>query len=173
MINLTREEAQVPLVEQLESVPQDARLCIDDADGMGTHYFPIGNMCHEAAKAIRAKLSEPEPEMSLSQKLREAGYTKRDNRLECDECGEKFTRQMLPIHDCQPEPEPVAWMFPDDLERFQTSETFAQAFSIACGSPTQGKTIPLYTAPPQRKECQRCGEVNPAEIHTCTPQREW
>jgi hypothetical protein len=31
----------------------------------------------------------------------------------------------------------------------------------------------LYTAPPQRKECLRCGEVNPAEIHTCTPQREW
>ena len=22
-------------------------------------------------------------------------------------------------------------------------------------------------------KCQRCGEVNPAQIHTCTPQREW
>ena len=22
-------------------------------------------------------------------------------------------------------------------------------------------------------KCDRCGEVNPAEIHTCTPQREW
>jgi hypothetical protein len=22
-------------------------------------------------------------------------------------------------------------------------------------------------------KCQRCGEVNPAYIHTCTPQREW
>jgi hypothetical protein len=21
-------------------------------------------------------------------------------------------------------------------------------------------------------KCERCGEVNPAEIHTCTPQRE-
>ena len=21
--------------------------------------------------------------------------------------------------------------------------------------------------------CQRCGEVNPADIHTCTPKREW
>ena len=21
--------------------------------------------------------------------------------------------------------------------------------------------------------CARCGEVNPAEIHTCTPKREW
>ena len=22
-------------------------------------------------------------------------------------------------------------------------------------------------------KCQRCGEVNPAEIHACTPKREW
>lgn len=22
-------------------------------------------------------------------------------------------------------------------------------------------------------QCERCGEVRPAEIHTCTPQREW
>jgi len=22
-------------------------------------------------------------------------------------------------------------------------------------------------------KCDRCGEANPAEIHTCTPQREW
>ena len=22
-------------------------------------------------------------------------------------------------------------------------------------------------------QCERCGEVNPAEIHTCSPQREW
>jgi len=22
-------------------------------------------------------------------------------------------------------------------------------------------------------ECERCGEKNPAEIHTCTPKREW
>ena len=22
-------------------------------------------------------------------------------------------------------------------------------------------------------KCERCGEVNPAAIHTCTPKREW
>ena len=22
-------------------------------------------------------------------------------------------------------------------------------------------------------KCERCGEVNPAEIHTCTPKRQW
>ena len=47
---------------------------------------------------------------------------------------------------------PIAWMFPDDLERFESSETFAQAYSVKCGSPTQGTTLPLYTAPqPERK----------------------
>ena len=48
-------------------------------------------------------------EKSRSQKMREAGYTQRDTRLKCDVCGEKFSRLMLPIHDCeiaQPEQEP-------------------------------------------------------------------
>ena len=22
-------------------------------------------------------------------------------------------------------------------------------------------------------KCERCGKVNPAEIHTCSPQRQW
>ena len=43
--------------------------------------------------------------------------------------------------------EPAAWMYPDDLERFETSETFAQAYSIEVVSPTQGETVPLYRHP--------------------------
>ena len=89
MTNL-REAAQmayaVPLHELLAAVPRDARLVIEDADGKGTRFIPVGRYCHEAAEALRAALA-------------------------------------------QSEQEPVAWMFPDDLERFQTSETFAQAFS--------------------------------------------
>jgi hypothetical protein len=46
--------------------------------------------------------------------------------------------------------EPAAWMYPDDLKRFETSETYAQAYSIEMVSPTQGETVPLYTTPPQR-----------------------
>lgn len=34
--------------------------------------------------------------------LREAGFTPRDKRLTCDECGGPFTAQMLPIHRCEP-----------------------------------------------------------------------
>jgi hypothetical protein len=44
--------------------------------------------------------------------------------------------------------EPVAWMFPDDLKRFETSEAYAEAYSIKMGSPTQGQTVPLYATPP-------------------------
>ena len=47
--------------------------------------------------------------------------------------------------------EPVAWMYPDDLARFETSETFAQAYSIEMVSPTQGETVPLYTRPQARE----------------------
>ena len=51
----------------------------------------------------------------------------------------------------QPEQEPVAYMYPADLKRFETSECFADAFSISVGSPTLGTTVPLYTAPPKRQ----------------------
>jgi hypothetical protein len=47
--------------------------------------------------------------------------------------------------------EPAAWMYPDDLKRFETSEAYAEAYSIEMVSPTQGETVPLYTTPPQRK----------------------
>ena len=32
--------------------------------------------------------------------LRDAGFTPRDRRLACDECGRLFTVQMLPVHRC-------------------------------------------------------------------------
>ncbi len=59
--------------------------------------------------------------------------------------------ELLRTRLAQSEPEPVAWMFPDDLEQFETSETFAEAYSIARLSVTKGETVPLYTAPPHRE----------------------
>jgi hypothetical protein len=47
--------------------------------------------------------------------------------------------------------EPAAWMYPDDLKRFETSEAYADAYSIAMVSPDQGETVPLYREPPRRK----------------------
>ena len=40
--------------------------------------------------------------------------------------------------------EPAAHMYPSDLERFQSSETFATAYSVAVGNPDE-RSVPLYT----------------------------
>ena len=52
---------EVPLVELLESVPQNARLFVDDEDGNGTTHYPVGHLCQEAAKALRDRLAQPNP----------------------------------------------------------------------------------------------------------------
>lgn len=43
---------------------------------------------------------QPAAPSTRSEKLREAGFTPRDTRIECDECGIGVTAQMLPIHKC-------------------------------------------------------------------------
>jgi hypothetical protein len=48
----------------------------------------------------------------------------------------------------QEQDEPVAYMYPDDLERMQTSESFCNVFSVKVGSPDKGlSTVELYTTP--------------------------
>jgi len=41
------------------------------------------------------------------------------------------------MSDLQKIPEPIAHMFPSDIERFRESETFAQAYSIEVGNPNE------------------------------------
>lgn len=48
---------QIPLIEQLERVPADARLVVDEGD-FCTRYIPVGRICHEAAKALRDRLAQ-------------------------------------------------------------------------------------------------------------------
>jgi hypothetical protein len=47
--------------------------------------------------------------------------------------------------------EPVAHMYPCDLEEFKSREMCAYAYSIEYVSASKGETIPLYTSPPQRQ----------------------
>ena len=49
-----------PLYELLENVPPKTRLVVDDEDGMGTSFIPVGRLCHEAAAALRQLLEQPE-----------------------------------------------------------------------------------------------------------------
>ncbi len=58
---MTIEAKQVPLYEQLEDVPIDARLVIEDSDGTGATILAIGRMCHGAAAALRAAIEQAEP----------------------------------------------------------------------------------------------------------------
>ena len=62
-----------------------------------------------------------------------------------DEAADEIEKLRAAIVELEKQ-EPVAWMYPSDLERFQESETFAQAFSISVGSPNE-TSVPLYTAP--------------------------
>ena len=64
------------------------------------------------------------------------------------EAADKLLTQLVTEAEKQ---KPVAWMYPDDLKRFETNETFAQAFSIKVVSPIAGETVPLYTHPPKRE----------------------
>ena len=49
--------AEVPLVERLERVPLDARLAYEHSP-IEHSFFPVGLMCHEAAKHIRELTAE-------------------------------------------------------------------------------------------------------------------
>ena len=71
-IEAMKQAYQVPLVEQLESIPADARLVIDDADGMGTRYIPVGRMCREAAAALRTAIEQEECDWSLLEATQES-----------------------------------------------------------------------------------------------------
>jgi PIN domain nuclease of toxin-antitoxin system len=60
-------------------------------------------------------------------------------------------RSVRAIADSEQLGEPVAYMYPDDLERMQTSESFCTVFSVKVGSPDKGlSTVELYTTPQQR-----------------------
>ena len=43
-----------------------------------------------------------------------------------------------------PMPDPSAHIYPSDLERFKTDETFGHAYSVAVGNPDE-RSVPLYT----------------------------
>ena len=62
---LMQQTCAVPLHEQLASVPENARLVIDDPDGMGTRFIPVGRLCREAAAALRERLAQPDAKRIL------------------------------------------------------------------------------------------------------------
>ncbi|CAB4127440.1 hypothetical protein UFOVP84_188 [uncultured Caudovirales phage] len=64
-----------------------------------------------------------------------------------DEEAYEFINEILLL---EPEQEPVAWVFPSDLKRFETQETTAVIYSGEMGKLSKN-SIPLYTHPPKRE----------------------
>jgi hypothetical protein len=57
-------------------------------------------------------------------------------------------------------PEPVAHIYPSDLERFRTSETTASAFSVAVGNPDTGEhSVALCTIDEARTYGEACARA--------------
>ena len=62
-------------------------------------------------------------------------------------------------------PDPVAYIFPSDLERFAEDETFSQAYSIAVGKPDE-KTVGLCLHTDLIDMIDRCEQLS-VELMKC------
>jgi hypothetical protein len=58
-IEAMKQAYAVPLIEQLESVPADARMMYEH-DKFHHENIPVGRLCHEAATALRQAIAEAE-----------------------------------------------------------------------------------------------------------------
>jgi hypothetical protein len=59
-MNKQIEAQEVPLIELLKRIPENARLIVDSGDGMSSSYHPVGYLCHKAAQAL-AEAEKQEP----------------------------------------------------------------------------------------------------------------
>ena len=146
---------QVPLRELLASVPADARLLIDDADGLGSRSIPVGRLCQEAATA----LAEPEqkPQCNSHPKaphgfLRNASHNENRYVCECEgwepyEAGYQAGMEAaLAEPEQEPVQEPVAWLTPRTVDSYMRPD-----LGYETCSKTDYAAFPVYTAPPQHK----------------------
>ena len=53
-MGLSMSETKTPLIDLLKRVPDDARLVIDDPDGLSTTYIPVGRLCAEAVTTLQS-----------------------------------------------------------------------------------------------------------------------
>jgi hypothetical protein len=187
---LMQQGYEVPLVEQLDAVPRDARLWIEDSDGMGSRHFPIGLMCHKAAEALRAKLSAPEPEPVAKLFGTLPVYeTKQDGiltvnappqRVYCS-CGDGIVPDdgalcgtCVSLKDAVKQ-EPVAWV--ENLTDAQPhAVTDLKYCSVAQHERGEHlKYIPLYADPTPCQTCEALARTVMMDqtSHDTPPQREW
>ena len=69
-------------------------------------------------------------------------YAEKHHTLLVRQLAERLRKEWNKIEE--PEQEPVAWIFPSDLKRFETQETTAVIYSVEMGKLSEN-SIPLYT----------------------------
>ena len=69
-------------------------------------------------------------------------YAEKHPTLLVRQLAERLRKEWNKIEE--PEQEPVAWVFPSDLKRFETQETTAVIYSVEMGKLSEN-SIPLYT----------------------------
>lgn len=151
---------QVPLRELLASVPADARLVIDDADGKGTRSIPVGRLCQEAAAAL------VEPEYPLGRATTDVGVPvyvlKKAEPVQepvwvcpdsaehrygkpghCEDCGKTLVQVAEPTTEESSAVEPVAWMV------YTEGGTSAYVTDNPNDLVGAYRALALYTSPPK------------------------
>lgn len=63
--------------------------------------------------------------------------------------------------------EPVAWMYPSDLRKFEETETFAHAFSVQVGSPDED-SVPVFRHPAPIPAGMQLVHVEPTVEGVCS-----
>lgn len=69
----------------------------------------------------------------------------RDLQAWFDDCNDERKKLQARIDESQKQ-EPVAHMYPSDLEKFNSEETFAHSFFVADGNPNE-TSVPVFTQP--------------------------
>jgi hypothetical protein len=153
---------EVPLVEQLRSIPKDYRTCraiqwSDDGRETGHQFIPVGHMMHGAADMIEALQSAPANARAVAEKCAElcrdpkdyAGGPSSTRIFAWKECEDRILafRATLPeaLRPATARSEPVAWLHKD--QPWVITDRVRQIWLASKPSQVENYTIPLYAAP--------------------------
>ena len=145
---------EVSLIELLRSVPANARLIVDNTDGMSSSVHPVGFLCHKAAKALEQEdksLHNFHKSLEISEKV--GSFEQPIAHINIGDYG-KITFEE------QPAQEPVAWkLCKDGITAYLQSETPIQE------QMDKYHIVPLYTHPAPSWQGLSLIEITELSIH--------
>jgi len=152
-IKAMKQAYAVPLIEQLESVPTDARMMYEH-DKFHHQNIPVGRLCHEAATALRqaieqAEKQEPSLWFAIGKDGRVKYTTDSDRALKWKQAGSY--RLVRNYYTAPPKREWVSltdeeirdlWSWSASREAEQTASTQQHAFAYAYEAKLKEKNCP-------------------------------